>query len=348
MSILRKPLLVEKLRKFRKTVLDNGGKIGTQLRVVDFAYNNSCNLKCEHCSTESPLGKTTRHRISLEKLSDFADQAHDLGVYEFNLYGGELLINKKKLFELIKAVKPERFYTYLTSNGYFLDEDTANELAEAGIDRVSISIDSFDEKIHDEFRGVKGSYQKAMQALDYVKKAGMAPFLNITFGHYNAFSKDIEELCQFSKDRGYNTFINIAIPSGNWQGNLDVMIDEKDRERLLYLRKKYGNVLRDLWNPFDKNKEKVLGCQTISKMYITPNGDVLVCSFLHIKIGNIYEQSLKEIVDYGFSIKHFRNYSDVCLAGENREFVNKYMLEDMSIFNPLDARKVFADEDYVD
>ncbi len=52
-------------------------------------------------------------------------------------------------------------------------------------------------------------------------------------------------------------------------------------------------------------------------------------------------------MDYGFSIKYFRNHSAVCLAGENKEFVNKYMLHDMSIFKPLDARKIFTDDDYV-
>lgn len=345
--MLKKPQLLEKFRKFRRNVLENDGKIGTNLRVLEFVYNNACNFKCMHCSTRAPIGEITSHKIELEKIADLADQAHELGIYEWNMHGGELLLEGDNLFEVIKAIKPERFYLFLTSNGYLLDEQTAQRLAAAGVDRVSVSLDSFDEEVHDGFRGIKGAYQKAIQALDYVKKAGMAPFINITVGHFNVFSEDLENLLKYSQENGYTSYINIAIPSGNWQGNLDVMIDEKDREHLIYLRKKYGNVFRDLWDPFDKNKEKVLGCQTISKMYITPNGDVLACSFLHIKIGNIYEQSLKEIVDYGYSIKHFRNHSDVCLSGENREFVNKYMQQDMSILKPIDARKVFADDDFV-
>lgn len=346
-SLLKKPLLLEKIRKFRKNVLENDGKIGTNLRTLEFVYNNACNFKCVHCSTRAPQGDTVSHKIPLEKIADLADQAHELGIYEFNLHGGELLLEGDNLFEVIKAIRPERFYLFLTSNGYLLDEQAAQRLAAAGVDRVSVSLDSFDEKVHDKFRGIKGSYQKAMQALNYVKQAGMAPFMNITVGHFNVFSDDLENLLKYSKDNGYTSFINIAIPAGNWQGNLDIMIDDKDRERLLYLRKKYGNVLRDIWNPFDKNKKGCLGCQTISKMFITPKGDVLVCSFLHIKIGNIYEQSLKDIVDYGFSIKYFRNHSDICLSGENKEFVQKYMLQDMSIFKPLDARKIFTDNDYI-
>ena len=83
-------------------------------------------------------------------------------------------------------------------------------------------------------------------------------------------------------------------------------------------------------------------------MYITPLGDVLVCPYVHIKIGNVYEQSLKEIRDYGFSIKHFNEYSSLCLAGEKTEFIQKYMsYEGQSIFNPAIAKEIFTEEDYV-
>ena len=345
--MLGKPLLAEKFRVFRKKVLDNGWKIGTNLRTLELVYSNRCNFKCKHCSTRAPMGAPSSHEMILEDISSLADQAHSLGIYEFNLHGGELLLEGDSLFDIIKAIKPERFYLFLTSNGYLLNEKTAQRLSEAGIDRVSISLDSFNEKVHDDFRGKSGAYKKAMQALDHVKKAGMAPFMNVTVGQYNVFSEDLESLLRYSKDHGYTTFINIAMPTGNWQGKLDVMIDESGRQRLLYLRKKYGNLARDLWDPFDKNKERVLGCQTISKLFITPNGDVLVCSFLHIKIGNIYEQSLKDIVNYGYSIKYFKEHSELCLAGEDREFVRKYLMDEMSMSEPLDAKDVFSDNDYV-
>ena len=62
-----------------------------------------------------------------------------------------------------------------------------------------------------------------------------------------------------------------------------------------------------------------------------------------IKIGNVKEQSLKEISEKGFSIKHFRNHSSKCLAGEDKDFVNKFMSkEGTTIFNPTLA------EDYMD
>jgi len=69
---------------------------------------------------------------------------------------------------------------------------------------------------------------------------------------------------------------------------------------------------------------------------------------LHIKIGNVYEQSLKEITDYGFSIKYFCNHSKLFLAGEDKEFVSKYLQHDsMSVFNPIYAKDIFTEEAFV-
>ena len=208
-----------------------------------------------------------------------------------------------------------------------------------------------DEETHDKIRGRKDSWRRAMEGLKHAKNAGLDPYMNITVGHYNAFSEDIEMLCQYSEDNDYTTLLNVAVPSGMWlklEKMEEVIVNEKDKARLIELRKKHKNILRNLWNPFDKNYEKVLGCNTVNRLYVTPLGDVLVCPYVHIKIGNVYENSLKEISEYGFSIKKFNNYSSLCLAGEDKEFISKYMSkENQSIFNPALAKDIFNEEDYV-
>ena len=348
MSIMEKPQAVAKMHRLYRNIKKNGGRIGTNLRVLELVYSNACNFKCEHCSTRAPLGENADYLMPLDKVAELADEAHDLGIVEWNMHGGELLTNKERLLELIRAIKPERFYVFLTSNGFLLTKETAEELAEAGVNRVSISIDSFNPKVHDAFRGVEGAYAHAMQALEYVKEAGMDPFMNITVGHFNAFSEDVENLCRYSYEHGYKTFINIAIPSGNWQGHLDVVVDDRDRAHLMELRKKYGNIHRDLWNPFDKENEGVLGCQTMSKLYVTPSGDIFPCSFMHISLGNVYKQKLKDIIDYGYSIRYFHDHSEKCLAGEDLSFIKKYMVDKkMSVMEPLDAKEIFKEEDYI-
>ena len=152
-SLLDKPRLVKKLRDFYTYVQKNNGQVGTKTRGIDLYFNNACNLRCKYCFTNSPKGDHVKEYLDLGAIKKLADDADELGYFEFDLQGGELLLQPDKLFEVLKAIKPERFYLYLTTNGYHLDEVMAKKLAEYKVSRVSVSIDSMDEKIHDEIRG---------------------------------------------------------------------------------------------------------------------------------------------------------------------------------------------------
>lgn len=347
MSIMDKPRAVEKLRSFQKSLRRNGGKVGTSPRVIEFVYNNQCNFQCQHCSTRAALGDNSARLMPFDKIVQIADEADELGFFELHLHGGELLVHPEAVFSLLEAIGPDRFYTFLTTNGYVMTQDLANRLAAAGVNRVSVSIDSMNPEAHDRFRGQPGAHAQALKALEYVKNAGMQPYMNITVGHYNAFSQDLVDMLEYSANHGYITFLNIAIPSGCWKGNFEVMIDEADRAHLIELRKKYKNINRDLWDPFDRNYEKSMGCQTMNKIYVTPSGDVLPCSFVHIKVGNLYEQSLRDIIQYGFSVRYFRQHCETCLAGEEQWFAEKYLSGEMSMQNPMPAADAFAPEDFL-
>ncbi len=347
MGYMQKKLVMEKLRQFHKTVKQNNGYIGSAPRIIDLSYDNACNFKCEHCFTQAPAGVNTQEHMSMQQIKKLADEADQLGFYEFDLQGGEILLNPDLFFELVKCVGAERFYLYLTTNGYFLDEKMAERLAKARVDRVSVSIDSLEAEEHDQFRGKPGAHAKALKALEYVKQFGMEPFMNITVGHYNAHDESLEKQIKYAHEHGFKVILNAAVPAGSWKGNTKVMLTEEDSDYLLHLRKKYPNIVRDLWNPFERGNEKLLGCNAGNILYITPWGDVLPCPFIHIKLGNIKEQSLQEIVDYTFSVKHFSEYSDKCLAGESADFVTKYMAGDISTINPVDAKEIFGEGDYL-
>ncbi len=347
-SLLNKPKLVAKLRKFYDYVQKNDGKVGTKTRGIDLNFNNACNLRCKYCFTNSPKGDHVKEYLDIGAIKKLADDADELGYFEFDLQGGELLLQPDRLFEVLEAIKPERFYLYLTTNGFHLDEKMAKKLAKYKVSRVSVSIDSMDEKIHDEIRGREESWKRAIKGLEHVKNAGMDPYLNITVGHYNANTDHFKQLLDYSKNKKYKTLLNVAVPSGMWQKMTDIICDEKDREYLRNIRKEYKNLVRNIWNPFDRNNEKILGCTTVNRLYVTPIGDVLVCPYVHIKIGNIFESSLKDIVDYGFSIKYFKNHSDLCLAGEDKEFIKRFMTKSgQTIFKPALAKDIFSQEDFI-
>ena len=162
-------------------------------------YNNACNLRCKYCFTNSPKGEGVKEFLPIKKIKEIADEADELGFIEWDLQGGELLLWPDKLFDVLEAIKPERFYLYFTTNGWKLDKKMVNKLAKHHVGRISVSIDSMDSKVHDELRGRKDSWRRAMEALKLVKEAGIDPYLNITVGHYNAKSEDLRMLLDYSK-----------------------------------------------------------------------------------------------------------------------------------------------------
>ncbi|MDR0221550.1 MAG: radical SAM protein [Lachnospiraceae bacterium] len=322
------------------------GAAGTKPRTLFINPSNRCNFRCKQCYVSAPTADP-QTVISLERIRALADEADELGIYEIVVEGGEPLVYKD-LFEVLAAFGPDRFYLALTSNGYLLDEDMAKRLASAGLSRVVISLDSLTPEVHDGFRGQEGAFERALAALENVKRAGMQPSVNFLVGHYNAQTGEVEKVCNFCAARKYQVGLVPAAPVGDWKGNLDVMLDEGDTKRLEEIRASYNNAWRDLWPPIARGNEGLCSCPAVNRPYITPRGDVLPCPYIHVKIGNIYEQALKEILAYGFSIKYFCQNSAKCLTGEDREFVTTYLQkEGMSVMNPISADELFASEDFV-
>jgi MoaA/NifB/PqqE/SkfB family radical SAM enzyme len=344
MAMMNKPLVVSKVRKFMKAVKANNNQIGTIPRSILLNYNNVCNFKCEFCFSAETDNKHIRDCLDFETIRNLADQADELGVWEIVLTGGELLVNLPKLYELIEAFKPERFQMVIISNGYLLTEDVAKELAAKGIDCVGVSLSGMDEEKHNRERGgIKDAHRKALQALDNVHNAGMAAWPNVIFGHHNSKDPDLYACLDYAKEKGYTTYFMMAMPFGAWKDNI---MDAEDMRILADIRKKYDCCF-DTWDMYDKDRERISGCWTVNRIYITPLGDVLVCPYINIKIGNIKEQSYKEILDYGFSIKYFGGYSPICVSAHNRKFREKFLPDAGNIFAPLDAHEIFKEEDYI-
>lgn len=344
MPMMNKPRVVEKLHAFMKAVRANDNKVGAIPRSIIINYNNTCNFKCEFCATSEDGNAHVREYLDLDTIRSLADQADELGVWEITLQGGEVLVNLDRLYAVIEAINPDRFQIYLISNGYLMTPEVARELAQRGVDSVGVSLSSMDADKHNKERGgIKDAHKRALEALDNIRTAGMAPCLNMIFGHHNLKDPDLYNVLDYAKERGYSTWCMLAMPFGAWKDNI---MDAEDVKIFSGIRKKYDTCFCT-WDMYDRKKERISGCWTVNRLYITPLGDVLACAYIDIKIGNIKEQPLKEIYDYGFSIKYFGGYSPICVSAQNRAFRNKFLDKPADIFSPLDAHEIFGEEDYI-
>ena len=158
-------------------------------------------MTCDHCFTMSPIGLNADKFIDLDTIRRIGNEAHELGIFELDLQGGELLLDTGYLYDVLKNLGTERFYVYVTTNGFLMTQEIANKLKSLGVDRVSVSIDSMDPDTHDKFRGKKKAWERAIGALEMVKKAGITPYMNITVGKYNVNSEDLRLMLEYSKDK---------------------------------------------------------------------------------------------------------------------------------------------------
>ena len=176
------------------TLVDPFGRKATGLRM---ALTSRCNLRCVYCHHEGDVAH--KDEISCEMAATVARAATDLGMRSVKFTGGEPLI-RQDLEDLLSQM-PEGLDLSLTTNGIFL-ADRAMSLAEAGLDRVNISLDSLKPETYRSITGGKeGDLDRVIDGIESAKNAGLLPIkLNVVMLREN--EDEIPELIDFSRNRG--------------------------------------------------------------------------------------------------------------------------------------------------
>lgn len=330
-----KPLVLERLKTINERL-----RLGIATPMIDIAYNYACNLKCQHCAA-SRFARKAR-KLTVADLRNISDQAYDLGLCQFILSGGEPLI-LKNLQEVILALQPEKFHLGMSTNGFFLSKEMARSLKSWGLDKVKISMDDFDEEQHDKNRNTAGAYQKAIAAMLNADEAGLAVAIQSVVSHQNCRTERTLKMAKFAQEHGFSLDVIIARAIGAWEGNHDVLIDADDAAFLRKGHDLFPSLHRDTFPTYGLNR----GCNCVKALlHITQYGDVLPCVFIHISIGNIFEESLSDIIKRGESIKFFNRYNPLCLSGEDRGFIEKYMTKFYGKPLPLHWSEAFDEDDF--
>ena len=139
-----------------------------------------CNFRCPYCMPEAEFHKdyqflTRRQRLSHDEIFRIAAIAVDLGVSKLRLTGGEPLLDKKVAGLIAQLSKLQGVDDLaLTTNGVLL-APIAQALADAGLQRVTISLDSMDEDIFRHMSGNRGELSKVLTGIAAAEEAGLTP-----------------------------------------------------------------------------------------------------------------------------------------------------------------------------
>ncbi len=199
--------------------------------VVVWNSTLKCNLRCIHCYANA--GKSV-NELSTEEAKEMIDDFAKMKVPVLLFSGGEPLL-REDLFELVDYAVKKGVPCSLSTNGTLITEKVAEELKEAGISYVGVSIDGLKET-NDRFRGVEGAFERALNGLINAKNAGIMTGIRFTVTKYNL--KDVSAVIDILAENDIPRFcLYHLVPSGRAGFEQDINNVER-RELIDWLIKK--------------------------------------------------------------------------------------------------------------
>lgn len=184
------------------------GKNILSLEIIQLAITSKCPLQCEHCFEWKNLNQ--KDPFTKEELQQIIQQFQKAGCTQFHLTGGEPLVKLSLIEELVRSATADSEFWVLTS-GFRFTKETAQRLKEAGVTGVIISVDHYDEALHNLFRGSDAAFSNAMDAAWFAREAGLVTAFSICVTQSFATRENLMRYANLAKDCGVS-FVQLLEP----------------------------------------------------------------------------------------------------------------------------------------
>jgi cyclic pyranopterin phosphate synthase len=307
---------------------------GRAIRDLRVSLTDRCNFRCFYCLPHGePPVAPKEQMLSYEEIEYVCEIFVSLGIEKIRLTGGEPMMRRdiETLIRKLSAFKPRLQDLALTTNGYFLPE-RADGLKEAGLDRITISLDSLK---RDTFRQMTGVdvLERVLEGIRAAKRAGLTPVkLNavVVRGHNE---EEVADFAAFAREHGLSMrFIEfMPLDSGHDWSRADVVAGREIYRRInerfplvpLTVRRgsetssRYGfadgapgeiGIIAPVTEPF---------CGACSRIRLTADGQIRTCLFSTV------EHSLRDVLRSAATRADIIEYIEsVVLKKEPRHYIN--------------------------
>ena len=263
-----------------------------------------CQCRCKHCGVGLFRKKNVKKLTTIEVKNLILDQLQECGLNMAYFFGGEPTLHKD-LLELIRYSTKKGLYTRFDTNGLKLvDKDFVKAIKDAGITFVVVSLDSINPEVHDRFRGMKGSWKSAVQAIKNCAEMDIQVRISTVVTKQSLKSGDTKKVIQLGKDLGVSK-IRLLTPLmvGRWYKKEEIRLSKEEIEELWSLLEPdfvFWEGLCDGTVPF------VCASSARWVVAITAYGDVQPCCYSPIRFGNVREERLKNITDRMWKSSYFK------------------------------------------
>jgi len=325
--------------------------VGGYIYSVKLEINELCSLHCKMCYVNNK-----NRELPLWMIKRILNQLKSYKI-RLEILGGEPLL-RNDIVEIIQYARYKSKIPFISlyTSGINITTQLANNLKRAGLDAIVVTLISHNNKIHDNFTGTSGSWDKCVKGIRICREAGINTYTFTAIHGENL--KDYQKIYDFVKNelRVHALFYQY-IPQ---HPNDPLMIDPKIWHQIKH------------WIMYEKNPEHsrfvrdfyLLTGSACSGgnfvLTIKADGSVQPCPFIYnLSLGSIYENSIWGIYRNRFNVKELKEfksvpeecksctYQSVCAGGckaGNDKLYGDYSRKDHRCLGPyaekFDAEKV--------
>ena len=301
-------------------------KFKRPLKDLRISVTDRCNFRCPYCMPAEIYGESYQflpksNILTFEEITRLANVFVSLGVSRIRITGGEPLLRKNLplLINQLSSIKGISDLS-LTTNGYLL-ENIAQELAESGLTRVTVSLDTLDPEIFKRMSGRNLDIRKILSGIEAASSWGLTPIKINCVVQRKVNEKSILDLINFFKDTNHVVRFIEYMDVGNLnKWNLSEMVSSKEILEIIKKeftvepldpsfkgevasRYSYNNgsgeigIISSVTNPF---------CSSCTRSRLTTDGKLVTCLFANtgldlkkpLRSGGSDNHLMKLISDY--------------------------------------------------
>ena len=276
-----------------------------RLLTCEIEFNRSCNYCCPYCYA---AGQYDHEALTPEMAESAIRQVAALGARKIVVLGGEPLLcrNLKKYIELMNSLG---MGAEIFTNAALIDEEWADFFYEQGC-RVVVKLNSLNPEIQDRLTGVPHSLEKATQAVSLLQKAGLDERRLVASSVIcSENEKEVVDLWKYLRGHRIRPYLEIMTPQGRLLEHRQLEVHPRRIKEIFDEIAEFDRANGHDWEP----QPPLVGAKCLRHQFscvINANGDVTPCVGLTVKIGNVYEQKLADILmnsNVLRKLKDFRN-----------------------------------------
>lgn len=266
----------------------------------------ACNEHCVHCYRPEPK----KEYWTPEKFEKICSDLAKLGSLQIDFTGGEPFL-KKRFSEYLKIANDYGFIISILTNATLIEEDDLTLLTKIKLRSLYVSLYSSDPLTHDAITKLPGSFDKTLSTIQKLKSLNLPIFINSPIMDINRDSPEgIKDLVtKLGLDVKFTYKISESYSKKRDTKKLNIYSkDEMQRMMKNSNVMLYSEIIEKKLAGKIQTRDRVRSCDTgFRSITISPEGDVVPCTALRMKCGNIAETSVQKIWQESEKLQYWRN-----------------------------------------